>query len=182
MRALVIYESMYGNTHAIADAIATGLADRGAAVVLRRVCDANLDDRQGADLVVVGGPTHAWSMSRPSTRHGAVEAASRPGKHVMLEEHAEDRGLREWIDDVARDRPYRSALIATFDTRRRVKLGLAGSAARAAARRLVALGWTLAVPAESFYVTVDEQLEPGELDRARAWGAQLAAQASVPVD
>ena len=63
MRALIVYESMYGNTHLVADAIAEGLRARrrgrrraGRGATRARVAD--------VDLLVVGGPTHVHGMSR----------------------------------------------------------------------------------------------------------------------
>src|SRR5687767_14509631 len=65
MRALVVYESMFGNTSAVATAIATGLSTRmGVDLVEVAAAPAALD--AGVDLVVAGGPTHAFSMSRPN--------------------------------------------------------------------------------------------------------------------
>ena len=77
MRALVIYESMYGNTHLIADAIAAGLAEADAAVETVPVGAATPDRLASAELVVVGGPTHIHGMSRASTRKAAVTVPER---------------------------------------------------------------------------------------------------------
>lgn len=70
MHALVIYESMFGNTHEVAEAIATGLSR----TLPTRVCrGADIDpDSIDADLIVIGAPTHAWSMPRVSTRDCAL--------------------------------------------------------------------------------------------------------------
>ncbi|HLM17565.1 MAG TPA: flavodoxin family protein, partial [Acidimicrobiia bacterium] len=65
--AMVVYESMFGNTRAVAEAIADSLArhfDR-VDVLEADVAPLTLD---GVSLVVVGAPTHAFGMSRPSTR------------------------------------------------------------------------------------------------------------------
>jgi len=74
MRAVVVYESMYGNTHLIADAIGAGLRSAFDVTVVP-VAEAGPAVLAGADLVVVGGPTHIHGMSRASTRKAAVEAA-----------------------------------------------------------------------------------------------------------
>ena len=74
MKALVVYESMYGNTHTVAAAIAEGLSGL-ADVEVVPVEGASTERLEAADLIVVGGPTHAHSMSRPSTRKGAADAA-----------------------------------------------------------------------------------------------------------
>ena len=67
MRALVVYESMYGNTHLVAEAIDSGLRSAGP-VQVASVADARYEDVRRYDFVVVGGPTHAHGMSRPETR------------------------------------------------------------------------------------------------------------------
>ncbi len=61
MNIVVIYESLYGNTKAIAEAIAAGLQD-GGDVILRSTLEEI--DVANADLIVIGGPTHAHGMSR----------------------------------------------------------------------------------------------------------------------
>ena len=53
---------------------------------------------EGIDLVVIGGPTHAHGMSRPTTREGAVTAAEKPGSDLVLDPNAEGPGFREWFD------------------------------------------------------------------------------------
>ena len=67
MKALVVYESMYGNTRSVAEAIVEGLCET-AEPRLVPVSEAKAAVHEGADLLVVGGPTHAHGMSRPSTR------------------------------------------------------------------------------------------------------------------
>lgn len=69
MRTLVVYESMFGNTRHVAEAIARGLEDAGtvATVPVARVGD---EDLSSYDLVMVGGPTHVHGMSRDSTATG----------------------------------------------------------------------------------------------------------------
>src|SRR5699024_7983161 len=86
MRALVVYESMFGNTAAIAQAVADGLST-GAEVTLTHVADAPADVPPDVDVVVVGGPTHTFTMSREATRE---EAARRGGDRTP-------GGIREWL-------------------------------------------------------------------------------------
>jgi flavorubredoxin len=59
MKALVVYESMFGNTRQIAEAIAAGLAE-SVDVAAVEVSEATAEAAEGADLLVAGGPTH-WS-------------------------------------------------------------------------------------------------------------------------
>jgi flavodoxin len=74
---VVVYESMYGNTHLVADAIGAGLETTFDVWVVA-VSQADPAVLDGAALVVVGGPTHVHEMSRASTRKAAGEAADRP--------------------------------------------------------------------------------------------------------
>jgi hypothetical protein len=163
MRALVVYESMFGNTLAVAAAVARGLSER-MAVDLVEVAEAPVSVE--ADLVVAGGPTHAFSMSRPSTRQSAAEQAD--GRGVV----SRGRGLREWLAEAGpglRGRP-----VATFDTKI-TKGHLPGSAAKAAQKRLRRFGSRIVSPAHSFTVLgTAGPVGDGELTRAQQWGAELA--------
>ena len=85
--AWVVVESMWGNTRAVGDAIARGL---GGGTTVVDVADARVGLPAGVSLLVVGGPTHAFSMSRTATRRDAVQHGAAPGH--------ERRGIREWLD------------------------------------------------------------------------------------
>jgi Flavodoxin domain len=171
VRAVVVYESVYGNTRAVAEAIAAGLADH-ADVALRRVAEVDAEALHGARLLVVGGPTHMHGLATSLSRRMAVKAAEEDG-HTDVEPHAsEEPGLRAWLS--ALDGADLSA--AAFDTRIDRSAALTGSAARGISRRLHRRGFTLVADPESFFVEDGEgPLEEGELARARAWGASLAA-------
>ncbi|MGZ8752151.1 MAG: flavodoxin family protein [Acidimicrobiia bacterium] len=173
MNAVVVYESMYGNTHHIASAIAEGL-EPDFTVTVVPVERAELDLLETADLVVVGGPTHAHGMSRSSTRQAAVDAAKEPSSDLSVEPDAEGPGLREWFDQVGRIR----APAAAFDTRVDMSPVLTGRASKGIARKLRHAGATLVVEPESFLVSKDNHLEDDEEQRARVWGIQLAVAAS----
>src|SRR5215472_5339801 len=113
MRVVIIYESMYGNTHAIADAIAQGL-EPGNRVSVVPVAGASEELLNGADLVVVGGPTHVHGMSRASTRKSAVEQAHKSGGPALeAGVTADGPGLRDWFGSLGQI----SAEAAAFDTR-----------------------------------------------------------------
>ena len=170
MKAVVIYESMYGNTHKVANAIAEGLRWHGEAVVVP-FGDADASLLSDADLVVVGGPTHAHGMSHAATRKGAVEAAEKPGSELELDAGADtQRGLREWIASL--DQVPTNA--ATFDTRLDYSIALTGRASKGIARKLRRHGATLIAEPKSFFVTKDNQLAPNEEGRALLWGDHLA--------
>lgn len=170
MRAVVVYESMYGNTHLVADAIGTGLgtAFEVSVVPVSHADPAVLAD---AELVVVGGPTHVHGMSRASTRKAAVEAANKPASPLKVEEDALGPGLREWFGSLG----HYPVKAAAFDTRVHGPAALTGRASKGVARLLRAHGFAVIAEPESFLVTKQDRLEPQETARAREWGAELAA-------
>jgi flavodoxin len=176
MRAVIVYESMYGNTHLVADAVARGL-ERGNEVTVIPFSTATRKLLQGADLVVVGGPTHARGMSRASTRKAAVEQAAKPGSPLRLDASAtaDGPGLRDWIGSLGQV----SASSAAFDTRIAGPAMVMGRASKGIAKLLERHGLTLVAPAESFFVTKDGVLRNGEEDRAQEWGKRLAAKAVI---
>ena len=170
MRAVVVYESMYGNTRAIAEAIGSGLRPTYdvSVVTVGQARPEMLDD---VELLIVGGPTHVWSMSRARTRQSAAAAAEKPGSGLALEPDAIDIGLREWFELLGR----RSGRAAAFDTRIDAPPMVTGRASRPIGRRLQRHGYELAARPESFLVTKRNTLVAGEVERARAWAAGLAS-------
>lgn len=169
MRAVVVYESMYGNTRQIADAIGSGLSGAfDVAVVPVSRADSQL--LAAAGLVVAGGPTHVHGMSRASTRRSAVEAAGKTESGLKAEPDADGTGLREWLGSLGR---YQ-AKAAAFDTRMQGSALLTGRSSKQVARLLRAHGFDIAAPPESFLVTRQNHLVPEEPERAREWAAKLA--------
>lgn len=170
MRALVVFESMFGNTQVIADAIADGLSGHMRVDALEvGVAPTTIDD--DVALLIVGGPTHAFGMSRPQTRQDAARQATDGLVSSGI-------GLREWLTNLEGSA---GVAAATFDTRIS-KPRLPGSAARAAEKRLRRLGSGIIAPAETFYVdgTRGPLLE-GEKKRARRWGESLGSKTGEPV-
>ena len=170
MRAVVVYESMYGNTHLVADAIGAGLATAFDVSVVP-VAQANPAILADADLVVVGGPTHAHGMSRPSTRKAAVKAADQPVSDLKVEPDALGPGLRDWFGSLGRC-PVKAA---AFDTRVHGPAALTGRASKGVTHLLREHGFEVVAEPESFLVTKQDRLEPQETTRAREWGTKLAA-------
>ena len=125
----------------------------------------------GTDLVVVGGPTHAHGMARPSTRHAAAEAADKEGSDLHVDADAEGPGLREWFDETE----TLPTLGAAFDTRAGAPPLLTGRASKGIAKRLRHHRCELIVEPESFIVTKENELADDELAHARWWGGQLAS-------
>ncbi|SRR5579875_36470 len=169
MHAVVIYESMFGNTRKIAEAIGEGLRERLDVDVLG-VGEAGEDVVARADLLVVGGPTHAHGMSRAATRRGAAQTAGKAGSGVRLEPGAAGSGLRAWMSGLGRH----DAKAAAFDTRMRGPAILTGRASQGVGRKLRDHGFDLVTEPESFLVDRQNRLLPDEAARARAWGARLA--------
>lgn len=162
MRALVVYESMFGNTRQIAEAIAEGLST-GATVEITDVTDAPTEVPPEIDVLVLGGPTHVFSMSRRQTRADAVTHGA-PSKDLEI-------GIRSWLGTLPVGGHPQD--FAAFDTRVDVHL-IPGAASRAATRAARKLGFRTSKP-ESFLVEGYEgPLAAGELDRAREWGIRLA--------
>ncbi|AXH95634.1 flavodoxin family protein [Ornithinimicrobium avium] len=160
MKALIVYESAWGNTRAVAEALAAGLEDSATTEVVDVEWAPALAGLE-VDLLVVGAPTHAFGLSRAGTRQ---DAHRRGGAQLST-------GVREWLDAAT----TASLRVATFDTHVRHP-NLPGSAARKAAKRLTRAGCTVVTEPTSFWVDDYEgPLLPGELDRAREWGSMLAA-------
>ena len=109
MKALVVYESMYGNTAAVGNAIAASLRERGLEVYVGPVTALDPEDTNAVDLLVVGGPTHVHGMSRESSRKSAVADEKNTYPEPTLEP-----GLREWLKQLPSGA---GRLAAAFDTR-----------------------------------------------------------------
>lgn len=171
MNTLLVHESHWGNTRAIGEAVAEGIRSAGGGLIT--IVDVSLAPSPvpaDVDLLVVGGPTHAFSMSRSATRRDALGQGAEPGH--------DGRGIREWLDGLPTS-PARLD-VATFDTRVTQVRRLPGSAARAAGRLVERHHVGEVVATESFYVEDSVgPLQDDELDRARAWGQQLVADRST---
>jgi hypothetical protein len=166
VNAVVVYESMYGNTRSIAEAIAEGLGGANVVPVHEAAGPAGV-----AELLVVGGPTHMHGLATSLSRRMAAEAAEEDGG-VSLEPGATaEPGLRRWLHELSH---REGADAAAFDTRLDKSPTMTGTAARGIARRLGRHGYNV-VDSESFLVRDSEgPLEDGELERARAWGEKLS--------
>jgi hypothetical protein len=172
MRALVVVESVFGNTRRIALEVAHGLARGLGESGQVRIADVGDPPEvvAGIDLLVVGGPTHAFAMTRMSTRRSAAEQLGGGAQPA-------ETGLREWL--AALGQAPTGARAAAFDTRMD-RPRLPGSAAAGAARRLRRLGYDLVARPETFRVTGTQgPLIEGELERARAWGIDVARAATA---
>jgi hypothetical protein len=171
MKIAVIYESIYGNTAQIAEAVADGL--RGAGDV--DVGPAS-DEPADVDLLVVGAPTHAHGLPTSVGRKAlekAAEDAEAKGEPLDYQPTAAVRGLLDRLPEVD------GVAAACFDTRFEKSRILTGSAARTMTKKLGRKGYRVIAEPESFFVTETEgPLKDGEIERARRWGESIASLAT----
>jgi len=166
MDAVIVYESMFGDTRRVAEAIARGMTS-SATVTLVNVNDAGREFPK-ADLVLVGGPTHVHGLSRSQTREEAVVWTQDPARHLDLEKGAPGIGIREWLDDLTG--PVGD--FVAFDTRADAARLLTGSAADHIDKELRKAGGHAFAEPESFLVH-DNALGDAELTRAEELGRVL---------
>jgi hypothetical protein len=175
MGALVIYESMFGNTKRVAEAIAEGLGEHMPVEAIE-VSHAARTSTPDVDLLVVGGPTHAHGMTSAGTRSSAGERAT--GQLV-----SPGIGMREWLEEFTPVSGRTPA--AAFDTRIHGPRVLTGSAAGGFAKHLRRLGFDLISDPQSFLIAMkapqDDGLLEGELETAREWGRALGSRVPVRV-
>lgn len=180
MRTVVVYESMFGNSHRVAEIVGHGLRPAGAVDVVP-VSAATVDLVAGADLLVVGGPTHVHTMSSRKSRAGArdwavEDAEKRHTTPRAMDPHWQDPGLRDWF---ARLPMSDGHLAAAFDTRLDARALLTGRASRLIARKLARHGYRLIASPESFLVDKDTALLDSEVERAQHWAVGLRTTATA---
>jgi hypothetical protein len=159
MDAIVVYESVWGNTAAIARALAEGIGGETRAYATDEVPAERL---QRADLIVAGSPVFAFSLPNESMRTRILETET-DGPPPDLSHPS----LRSWLDGL----PMGHGLGAAFETR--IWWSPRG-ATGTIEKKLARVGYQRLLKAEKFVVR-DKcgPLRDGELDRARAWGTGL---------
>ncbi|GAA3518000.1 flavodoxin family protein [Nocardioides daeguensis] len=172
--ALVVYESMFDNTAQVARAVVRGLERAGFQAHSVPVTSLASTGPVEVDLVLLGAPTHAFSLSRPSSRSDAVRQGAAPGRAKI--------GAREWIAHVTPER-MGTTRIAVFDTRvakvRRLPLAAGLTAARLLHRR----GFRLLRKPVAFVVDGTRgPLIAGEDERAEHWGQVIGAACLAELD
>ncbi|MEA5121112.1 MAG: flavodoxin domain-containing protein [Ottowia sp.] len=157
---VVVYESLWGNTAAVADAIAEGL---GPEAKVLSTAQATAEELAGADLVVAGGPVFGFQLSSERTRQSIQDSPESGAPAPDLSAPP----LRAWLETL----PPGTGQCAAFDTRVR---GPFGKGAPTVAEGLRAKGYQLIARPEGFVVTGKYgPLRKGELERATQWGRQL---------
>ncbi len=141
MNTLITYDSTFGNTAQLAQAMADKLGEHGMARIAL-TSEASLTEEKDIDLLLVGGPTQQHGMSP---------------------------NMKAFLKSLPRH-SFQGIPAATFDTRYHMSAWKSGSAAHAIASRLKRTGVSLIVEPESFFVAEREgPLEEGELERAASW-------------
>lgn len=158
MKAMVVYDSVYGNTEKVARAIASAL-EAGAEVQVKAAGDVNMEQLGGIDLLVVGSPTQAFNMIA---------------------------GSKEFLKSLTAQ-ALKGMKVAAFDTRISVAevnskfldilVKFFGYAAEKIDKGLKARGGVPVIAPEGFIVTDKEgPLKEGELERAAAWAGKILQQ------
>lgn len=161
LKAVVVYESHWGNTAAIARAIAEGVGAQAQALSTTEATAAQL---AGADLIVAGAPLIGFALPSDSILKNMATSETRAPAPPDLTHPS----MRSWLAAL----PRGGKGFASFETR---IWWSPGSAARAIARLLEALGYHALAKPERFIVTGKYgPLRAGEIERARAWGSHLA--------
>jgi hypothetical protein len=166
MKALVVYESHWGNTAAVAHAVAEGI---GAGARVMSTAEAKADYLDGLDLLVVGAPVIGFRLS---TQQAVDNMRTNPGRGAPPD--VSHPPVRSWLESL----PSGTGAAAAFDTRIR---GPFGSAAPAILESLAAAGYRPVSKPTGFTVKGSQgPLRDGELERAQRWGAELAGLVGLP--
>jgi flavodoxin len=146
VKALVVYDSVYGNTEKVAKILAEGLKGEGVDVSVARADAVKSDELSGVDLLCVGGPVHAWNMTK---------------------------SVKEFLEQVKSAEGMAGKKAFAFDTK--MKTRLSGSAADKIERKLKDAGLTIAKHNESAIVQGREgPLEENAEVTFKQIGAELA--------
>ena len=166
-RALIIVESYFSNTRAIADSVAAGLSDGGVDAQVVDVDEAPSCLPADLDLLILGAPTHNRGLPTTATRAKAqAQVGSGKASH----------GIGGWLETTVIPA---STTAAAFDTV--ISKGwLSGSAAKAIAKALQRHQGRRTASVRSFVVTASKgPLATGQETDAHSWGRELADSAKT---
>ena len=160
MKAVVVYESLWGNTAAIARAIAEGIGPDAAAL---STTQATAEAIANANLIVAGAPLLGFRLPTDTMR----KTIARDPKHAKTPPNLSAPSLRSWLAAL----PKGNGRSAAFETRIKWSPGSATGAIRKALQRA---GYRRIVADGRFLVKgTYGPLADGELERAKAWGVEL---------
>jgi hypothetical protein len=161
MKVIVVYESLWGNTAAIAKAIAEGL---GEGTLLLSTAEASPEAIAGADLLVVGAPVLGFSV--PSD--GMLKSVSSTQDRDPVKPDLSQPSMATWLKSL----PTGSGRSAAFETRIWWSPGGSTGGIQKALRKA---GYQSLVKPGRFIVKGKYgPLRDGEVEKARDWGAALA--------
>ena len=157
MKAVIVYDSVFGNTEKVAQSVGQALG-ASAEVSVLRVSEATPERLRGADLLIAGAPTRQFRASD---------------------------GMRQWLDTLPAG-ALQGIKTAAFDTRMSVKdakvwiltilVKIFGYAAEPMAKKLQAKGGQpTGTPAGFLVKGTEGPLFDGALERAAAWAQGLTA-------
>jgi hypothetical protein len=159
VKAVVVYESLWGNTAAIAHAIAEGLGPDAIALTTGEAVGPAIE---GCDLVVAGAPLLGFNLPTEEIRASIGKDKTAPIPDLA------HPSMRSWLESV----PSGSGRCCGFETR---IWWSPGSSAKKISEGLRGHGYSAAGNDEKFIVTGKYgPLKDGEVERAKQWGAQLA--------
>lgn len=151
MKALIVYDSFFGNTKQVALAIGDSIASQGSCETLH-VSDAKPEHLKGLDILIVGSPTRAFRPTKPITDFlNSIPSDGLKGIKVAA------------FDTRMSTADVRSRFLSTM-------VGLFGYAAKPIADRLKKKSGALMAQPQGFFVKGSEgPLKDNELERASAW-------------
>jgi flavodoxin I len=156
MKAIILYDSLYGNTEKIAQIIGNSSELRDCQVI--KIGNIKPDMLLGTTLLVVGSPTQQF---RPTKEMTGFLSSIPNGGLKGIKVAAFDTRLTMAEIEKSRPLPF---FVKIF-----------GYAAERIAKQLQKKGGKLLTPAVGFYVQgMKGPLEVGEQERAEEWAKQLA--------
>lgn len=151
MKTLVVYDSVFGNTEKVAQAMGAALGCE-----VRRITEVTPEQLTGLDALIVGSPTQAFQALKPVKAFlKSIPAGSLKGVKVAA------------FDTRMDVKAVNNAVLTVFAK-------AFGYAAEPIGKQLVKKGGTQAVLPEGFIVTGEKgPLREGELERAAAWAQKI---------
>jgi flavodoxin I len=165
MKALIVYDSVYGNTEKIALAIYEALG-KGEEIAIFRVGEVKPEQFVGLDLLLIGSPTQRFrSMPAISSLLNGIPSNALKGVKVTA---FDTRMTQKEINE--------TPVLAFF-----VKLsGRSAYAAKSMGDMLKKKGGELITSPEGFYVDgMEGPLVQGELERAAKWAEKIRAEIQI---